>query len=406
MSTAFTNRHGGLSRQGLDRLRDLLARHIGAGAAPGVVAYLSRHGDEQVVTVGATTVDGAAPLRQDAIFRISSMTKPITATATMALVDDGMLTLDEPVDRWLPELANQRVLRSLDAPLDDTVPARRPITARDLLTFTMGFGIVLAPPDTYPIQSAMERLSLGQGVPAPSSFPPPDEWLRRLGSLPLMAQPGERWMYNTGADVLGVLIARVSGAPFDQFLKQRLFDPLGMKDTGFFVPPEKLDWFAPELWTNPGTGATEVYDPVTGGQWNAAPAFPSGAAGLVSTADDFAAFSHMLLNGGEHKGTRILSRASVAAMTINQLTPEQEANSGPILHDGRGWGFGIAVFTRPSSDGRSAGAFGWEGGLGTSWGADPGEDLTAMLFTHRMWESAEGPDLYRDFWKAVYAALA
>lgn len=405
MTKQRTSQWRRFSRSGLGHLRDVLADHVAQGATPGLIAYVARDSEEHVETIGTTTLDGGEPLRRDAIFRISSMSKPVTAAATMALIDDGALKLDDPIDRLLPELADRRVLRSLDAPLDDTVPARRPLTVRDLLTFTMGFGIVLAPPDTYPIQTAMERLSLGQGIPSPSSFPPPDEWLRRLGSLPLMRQPGEQWMYNTGSDILGVLVARASGQSFGAFLKDRLFDPLGMEDTGFFVPAESLDRFAPEYWTDPTTGATEIYDPAEGGQWGQPPAFPSGAAGLVSTVDDYAAFSRMLLNHGEHEGKQILSRSSVEAMTANQLTPEQQATSGPILHDGRGWGFGLAVFTNPSSDGRSVGAFGWEGGLGTSWGADPAEGLTAMLFTHRAWESAEGPELYREFWTTVYGAL-
>lgn len=406
MTEQTTSRRAGLSRHGLDHLHEVLARHVAHGAAPVVVAYLARGGDEHVEAIGKTTIGGGQPLRRDSIFRISSMTKPVTAAATMALVDDGELSLDEPVDRFLPELAGRRVLRALGAALDDTVPARRPVTARDLLTFTLGFGIVLAPPDTYPIQTAMERLRLGQGIPSPSTFPPPDEWLRRFGTLPLMRQPGEQWMYNTGSDILGVLIARVSGKPFAAFLRERIFAPLGMEDTGFFVPERALPRFAPEYWTDPATGATDVYDPAQGGQWNQAPAFPSGAAGLVSTVDDFAAFSRMLLAGGTRNGTRVLSPASVAAMTANQLSPDQHGGAGPILHDGRGWGFGLAVFTEPSADGRPAGSFGWDGGLGTSWSVDPTAGLTAMLFTHRMWEGPEGPPLVRDFWSAVARAVA
>ncbi len=406
MTEPTTTSGSALSREGLNRLRAVLRQHVEQGAAPGLIAYLSIGDDEHVEAIGTAAIGSTEPIRRDAIFRISSLTKPVTAAATMALLDDGTLTLDEPVDRLLPELAGRRVLRSLDAALDDTAPANRSITVRDLLTFTLGFGIVLAPPDTYPIQTAMDRLSLGQGAPSPSGVPPPDEWLRRFGSLPLMEQPGAQWMYNTGSDILGVLIARASGQPFDSFLKERIFDPLGMTDTGFFVPAESLDRFAPEYWTNPATGATEVYDPVEDGQWSRPPAFPSGAGGLVSTIDDYAAFGRMLLDHGQHNGRRVLSQSSVAAMTRNQLGPEQQATSGPILHDGRGWGFGLSVFTQPSSDGRSAGAFGWEGGLGTTWGADPTHNLTAMLFTHRMWESPEGPQLYRDFWRAVYEALA
>src|SRR5204863_2774326 len=176
------------------------------------------------------------------------------------LVDDGRMRLDEPVDRLLPELAGRRVLRRLDGPLDDTVPATRPIHLRDLLTFTMGFGLVFGPPDRYPIVAATNALDLGQGLPSPATPPRPDEWIRRLGTLPLVHQPGERWMYNTGSDVLGVLIARASGQSFETFLRDRIFEPLGMNDTGFSVPAGKRERFATSYWTNSETDALELND--------------------------------------------------------------------------------------------------------------------------------------------------
>src|SRR6202022_1829297 len=208
----------------------------------------------------------------------------ITAAATMILVEECKLRLDEAVDRLLPELANRTVLKRIDAPLDDTVPAQQPITVRDLLTFRMGFGSVMAPPGTDPIQKAMSDLQIGgDGPPHPSKTPPPDEGIRRLGTLPLMHQPGERWLYNTGSDVLGVLIARASDQPLETFLRERLFEPMGMKDTGFSVPPASLDRLATSYWTDPTSGRLAVYDEARGGQWSRPPAFPSGAGGLVST---------------------------------------------------------------------------------------------------------------------------
>jgi CubicO group peptidase (beta-lactamase class C family) len=181
---------------------------------------------------------------RDTIFRISSMTKPITAAGAMILVEECKLRLDEPVDRLLPELAGRIVLKRLDGPLEDTVPAKRPITLRDLLTFRMGFGQMMARSDIYPILQAGHKLQIGMGEPNPAAMPAPDEWMGRLGSLPLMHHPGEKWMYNTGSDVLGVLIARASGQTFETFLRERVFEPLGMKDTAFSVPAEKLDRFA------------------------------------------------------------------------------------------------------------------------------------------------------------------
>src|SRR5438105_5471024 len=290
---------GGLSKARLGRMRDVMAGHVARGAAPGIVTLVSRRGEVHVEAIGAQAV-GGDPMRRDALFRISSMTKPITAAATMILVEECTLRLDEPVDRLLPELADRRVLKRLDGPLGDTVPAKRPITVRDLLTFRMGFGQMMAPPDTYPILQAANEQQIGMGPPSPSSMPAPDEWMRRLGQLPLMHQPGEKWMYNTGSDVLGVLIARASGQPLETCLRERLFEPLGMKDTSFSVPAASLDRLATSYWTYPASGELVVYDEAEGGQWSREPAFPSGAGGLVSTVDDYLAFGQMMLSQGKH----------------------------------------------------------------------------------------------------------
>ncbi|MDQ2830072.1 MAG: class A beta-lactamase-related serine hydrolase, partial [Chloroflexota bacterium] len=275
---------------------------------PGLVTLISRRGETHVDALGMMAVGGRDPMRRDTIFRISSMTKPITAAAAMILVEECTLRLDEPVDRLLPELAARRVLTRIDGPVDDTVPATRPITVRDLLTFRMGFGLVVELPDTYPIQRAIRERLENQGPPNPSAAPGPDEWMRRLGTLPLMHQPGEKWLYNTGSDVLGVLIARASGQPLDTFLRERLFEPLGMKDTAFSVPAAALDRLATGYGVNPDTGALTLNDEPKGGQWSQPPAFPSGAGGLVSTVDDYLAFGQMMLNKGMHEDTRILSR--------------------------------------------------------------------------------------------------
>ena len=239
---------GGLSTARLGRMHDVMARYVKRREVPGLVTLLSRRGEVHVDVIGSKALDGREPMRRDTIFRIASMSKPITAAAMMILVEECRLRLDEPVDRLLPELANRRVLKRLDGPLDDTVPAKRPISVRDLLTFRMGFGIVMAPPDAYPILKAVNEQQIGLGPPQPQVPPAPDEWLRRLGTLPLMHQPGEQWMYNTGSDVLSVLIARASGQPLETFLRERLFEPLGMKDTGFSVPAAKLDRLATATW--------------------------------------------------------------------------------------------------------------------------------------------------------------
>jgi CubicO group peptidase (beta-lactamase class C family) len=397
----------GLSKARLERMHDVMAGYVDRGKVPGLVALVSRAGELRVDALGSLAVGGQSPVQRDTIFRIASMTKPITAAAAMILVEECRLRLDEPVDRLLPELADRKVIKRFEGALDDTVPAKRSITVRDLLTFRMGFGLVVAPPDPCPILKAASDLRIGLGPPSPRSMPAPDEWIRRLGSLPLMHQPGKKWMYSTGSDVLGVLIARASGQPFEAFLRERIFDPLGMKDTGFSVPAEKISRLATSYATNPQTGAFEIYDPPANGQWSRPPAFPAGASGLVSTADDFLAFSQMMLNKGTLGSVRILSRPSVELMTTDQLTPEQKATSGltEVFFESRGWGFGVSIVTRRTDLAASIGMYGWDGGLGTSWRADPAENLTGILLTQCMWPSPSGPDVFLDFWAALYQSI-
>ncbi len=396
---------GGLSRMRLARMHDVMVGYVERGELPGLVTLVSRRGAVHVDAIGARTIGESAPMRRDTIFRISSMTKPITAAATMILVEECKLRLDDPVDRWLPELADRKVLKRLDGPLDDTVPANRPITVRDLLTFRMGFGQMLAPPDAYPILLAANEQRIGMGPPTPSTMPAPDEWMRRLGNLPLMYQPGERWMYNTGSDVLGVLLARVSGQPLETFLRERLFEPLGMKDTSFSVPAASLDRLATSYWPDPTSGQLVVYDEARGGQWSRPPAFPSGAGGLVSTIDDYLAFGQMMLSQGKHQSLRILSRLAVELMTTDQLTPEQKAVSGlfPGFFDSYGWGFGVSVITRRDDIAAVPGRYGWDGGMGTSWYSDPREEMVIILMTQCAWTSPSPPNVY--FWTLAYQAI-
>jgi len=398
---------GGLSRVRLGRMHEVMADYVERGDVPGLVTLISRRGEVHVDAIGTRAIGDSTPMRRDTIFRISSMTKPITAAATMILVEECKVRLDEPVDRWLPELAERMVLKRLDGPLEDTVPAHRPITARDLLTFCMGFGQMMASPDAYPILSAASEQQIGMGPPNPSLLPAPDEWMRRLGRLPLMHQPGERWMYNTGSDVLGVLIARASGQPLEKFLRERLFEPLGMKDTSFSVPTASLDRLATSYWTNSESGELVVYDDAESGQWSRPPAFPSGSGGLVSTIDDYLAFGQMMLNQGKHGSERILSRLAVETMTTDQLTPEQKAVSGlvPGYFDGHGWGFGVSVVTRRNDVAAVPGRYGWDGGMGTSWYSDPREDMVTILMTQRAWTSPSPPDVCLDFWTSAYQAI-
>ena len=393
---------GGLSKMRLARMRDVMAGYVERGEVTGLVLAVSRRGETVIEAIGATDLAGT-PIHSDTIFRISSLTKPITAAATMMCVEECSLRLDEPVDRLLPELADRVVLRHMDGPLDDTVPAGRPVTVRDLLTFRWGFGMVIAPPDMYPIQRAMTELRLGQGAPDPQVPPEPDEWIRRLGTLPLMHQPGEGWMYNTGSDVLGVLIARAAGQPFDEFLRERVFEPLKMADTSFSVPPASLA----RLATGYRDNGVDVYDAVADSKWRQSPAFPSGAGGLVSTVADYLAFGEMMLRQGKCDGGRLLSRPSLEVMTTDQLTPEQKQASGPFAgyFANHGWGLGMSVVTERDGLGEPVGRFGWNGGLGSVWYADPSENMVTILMTTSAKFTLSPPNLYRDFWTLAYQAI-
>ncbi len=390
----------GWPERGLARLHEAMAGHVAAGRVPGLVLGLRRGGDVHVNAIGAAAAGSAEPIRPDAIFRITSMTRPVTAVATLQLVADGRVALDEPVDRLLPELAGRRVLRRLDGPVGATVPARRPVTVRDLLTFRGGFGMILAPPDEYPVLAAEQALELmSAGPPVPATPHGPDEWLGRLGTLPLMDQPGEQWRYNTGSQILGVLIARAAGQPLESVYAERIFGPLGMADTGFTVPAEQLRRLVPCY--QHADGALQPFD--DDGQWSRPRPFADGGAGLVSTVGDYLAFGQMLLAGGTHRGQRILPPELVAAMTTDQLTPGQRDTGGPIL-GGRGWGFGLSIIDAAEGGGRGPAGYGWSGGFGTVWVNDPGEDLVAVLCTQVL-ASAESWPVEAGFWSAVYEAL-
>jgi CubicO group peptidase (beta-lactamase class C family) len=396
--------HSGLSKARLDRMHETLSGHVARGVLPGLVTLICRRGEVHVDAIGNHAVGQSdpTPMQRDTLFRIASMTKPITAAATMILVEECKLRLDEPVDALLPELANRRVLTRLDAQLDDTMPAVRPISVRDLLTFRFGVGLVLAPPGRYPIQKAIVESGLAPGPNAAQLSP--DEWMKRLGALPLLHQPGDKWLYHTGSDVLGVLIARASGQSFPTFLHERIFAPLGMKDTAFHVPRDQLHRLPPSYAADPATGKLRVHDDPAKSRWAAPPSFPSGGGGLVSTADDYLAFCQMMLNKGRHGRERILSRPSIELMTTDHLTPQQKADARLFFGDSRGWGFGMAVVTRRDDFG-APGRFGWDGGIGTSGHSDPAEDLVGILMTQRMMDSPSPPKVFTDFWTSTYQAI-
>ena len=388
----------GLSRTGVQQMKTLLEGHVARGSAPGLVALVSRGNDTETVVAGRMSLDGAEPMRRDAIFRLASMTKPVTAVAALMLVEDGKLRLDEPVEPLLPELADRRVLKTLAAPVEDTVPARRPITVEDVLTFRLGWGVLFDP--ELPIQKLVADLP-GFGMPDPTSPLTFDAYMRRLHEAPLMAQPGERWLYTAGSNVLGVLVARAAGQPLDAVFQERILGPLGMTDTGFWIPQEKVGRTVTGYF--PQDGKLELFDKPDG-RYVRPPAFPAGDSGLVSTADDFATFARFLTTGLAPDGRRLISQASLKAMQTNHLTPAQIKDGAEILGPGRGWGYGLGVVVEPNVDGVAPGAYGWNGGFGTSWFNDPAKGLTAILLTQRVFDSADPPQLHKDFWRAAYAA--
>lgn len=395
-----------LSAAGLRHMHDLMFGYVERGEIPGLVTFVSRRDETHVDALGTRSIGGTGSqaVRRDTIFRIASMTKPITAVAAMMLVEESTLRLDEPVDRLLPELANRKVLKRVDGPLDDTVPAKRPITVRDLLTFQLGLGLLPAPPDTHPIVKAMQELQVGV-TPFPAEMPhPPDEWMRRLGTLPLIYQPGESWLYHTGSDVLGVLIERAARQPLETFFCDRIFEPLGMKDTGFSVPVSKRNRFVSCYSFNPQTKKLDLTDPPDG-QWSQSPIFPSAAGGLVSTVDDYFVFARMIVNKGAFGPKHLVSASSIDVMTTNQLTPEQQQMGQLILRQNTGWGFGVSVLTKPDGLATRAGRYGWTGGLGSSWWNDPNEGLIAIILTDRTFESPDPPNVIKDFWKSAYMAV-
>jgi CubicO group peptidase (beta-lactamase class C family) len=308
----------GLSATRLQRLAEVAASHVGPERVPGLVALVASGDDVHVEVRGSQSIDGP-PVQRNSLFRIASTTKPLTGAVTMGLVDDGLLALEEPVTRLLPELASRRVLRRMDGPIDDTVPAQREITVRDLLTFTFGFGMhvgMFTAAAPWPIVVAATQAQLATiGPPDPKTPPDADQWIERLGSLPLIAQPGERWLYNTGAQVLGVLCQRAVGASsYAEVLRRRILQPLGMTETAFFTT--EVSRLA-TAYVNTADGL-RVWDPPDG-DWSRPPAFDDGAAGLVSTVDDLLAFARMFLRDG----APVLSPASVTEMTRDQLSPPQ-----------------------------------------------------------------------------------
>ncbi|NEA36547.1 serine hydrolase domain-containing protein [Streptomyces sp. SID13031] len=369
-------------------LSKAMAGFVASGALPGAVMAISSTAGDWVEAVGRTGPDGG-PLRPDAVVRISSMTKPITAALTHQLAADGVLALTDPITRWLPELADRRVVRRLDGPVDDTVPAEQEITVEDLLTMRLGFGFAFEV-DSCPVAELAVARGLGMGPPLPSGVRhTPDEWIEQFATLPLMEQPGRHWRYELAYPVLGVLLARAAAMPLPRLMAERLLQPLGMTDTGFAVPEHARDRLIPCFMS--GDDGPVLFDGTDDSDWLAPPVFPHAAGGLVSTATDYLRFGRLLLDGG----AGLLTEEAIAELSTDQLTEEQRNGpSAAIFLDGEGWGHGVQVRLDPGLPRR----YGWGGGLGTTWYNFPDHGVTAVLLTQHLPPLAE-PILH--FWRTL-----
>ncbi len=367
-------------------VQSVLDRQCTQGAVPGVVAVASKPGVVEFASAGVREIAGTAMAR-DTVFRLASLTKPILAAATMALVDRNELRLEDEVTHWMPELADRRVLRTPDSPLDDVVPADREITVYDLLTGQHGIGFPVAGG-----QAVMELLTtrLLQGSWRLQDVPPPQEWLRRLAELPLLHQPGRGWSYNTGYDILGILISRCRDSSLERVLTDTILGPLRMWDTRFHVPSESLPRFA-TLYRRVGEELAIVDEPA--GQWASDPPFQSGAGGLVGTLSDWHTFALMLLAQGRHDGRQVLSAKAVTAMTTPHV---RSLPDNPFLQ-GQAWGFGGAVDVVESHPWCRVGRYGWVGGTGTAGYIDPARKVAKVWFSQVVLDGPEAAQPMGDF---------
>jgi CubicO group peptidase (beta-lactamase class C family) len=381
----------------MTELRALLETHVSNGSVPGAVGLVA-HGDRvEVRAVGSADVEGTSPMTRDSIFRIASITKPITAAAVMMLVEDGRIALTEPVEKWLPELAAPTVVRTPTSPVDDVVPVARPITVFDLLTSRAGYGF----PSDFTLPAVEQLFSVQKDGREPRSFEAPDDWMAALSHIPMVHQPGDAWLYGTCSDVLGVLVARVSGSSFPEFLSERVFGPLGMVDTAFEVPADKRDRFTSYYRTGPA-GGLELAD-APDGQWSSLPAFPSGGGGLAGTVDDWFAFARLLLAEGTVDGRRLLSPESVRQMTTNYLSGAQRG-AATLFLEGQGWGFGGSVDVERTDPWNVPGRYGWVGGTGTAAYLTPSTGDVNILLTQVAMAGPTPPPLMRDFWRTAAGA--
>jgi CubicO group peptidase (beta-lactamase class C family) len=392
-----------------DAIAAALAGFVDAGAIAGAATLVWRNGEViHASAVGWRDIDGRLPVERDTLFRVASMTKPITSTAALMLFEENRFALDDPIIRWAPEFADMRVLRSPDGPIDDTNPTDRLITFEDLLTHRAGF--------TYgdfhrgPIARAYAD-ALGGDI---DSHVAPDAWIAALVALPLVAEPGSAFHYGRSTDLLGLLIARMEDAPLDEVLRRRIFGPLGMEDTSFTVPRGKRDRRAAAHGFDDRGCLTVLPAPPGGAAQVERPddmLYASGGQGLWSTLDDYLAFATMFVGRGVVDGVRLLRPETVELMTANRLTDGQRARSNllgtPLFAGGHGFGLGVAVVVEPEQAsfipcGGGIGAVGWPGAYGGWWRADPNDGSVMIFLTHNM---VTVDQLARGIGLGVYAAI-
>ncbi|MFM0648385.1 serine hydrolase [Paraburkholderia bryophila] len=393
----------GLSATRLTALTNAMQGYVERGEVAGVVSMVWRRGEiGYFEPLGWRDEAAQLPMERDTLFRIASMTKPVTSAAILMLIEEDRLALDTPISLWLPELGAPRVLRDLAGPLDETDPAKAPLTVLDLLTHRAGFAYHFTA--TGPLAEAYAAAFNGFEAHGDASA-----WLTRIAALPLMFQPGSRWHYGIATDVLGVLIERVSGMSLGEFFRTRIFEPLGMRDTAFWVPDSQLARLATAYSVEPGTRQRVVEDHPSASRWANPGRFQSGGGGLVSTAADYLQFAQLLLGRGRVGATRLLSHRSVDLMRSNFLTRDQRRVPafGHVLWAGQGFGLGLSIVDDPAQQlplgYRSLGSFGWPGAYGTSWFADPVEDLIGLMLIQR--RGIEPFPMALDFERRVYDAI-
>ncbi len=336
-----------------------LERLIEGPLQPGAVVGLMRGDKISLFSAGYMESERQRPVPTDALFRISSMSKPLVALALLQLIEDGLVALHDPVEKWLPELAHPRVLKRIDAPLDETVSAERPITVEHLLSSRFGAGILAMPPGGTPIQREIARLGLpGFGPDDPANPMSADEWIRHIGALPLLAQPGSNWFYNVATLVQGIFVSRIAGRSLSEQIAERITTPLGMVDTGFLVPEEKRD----RLTSAYSADMVQTDEPGSSA-WLRKQQFE---VSMVSTAADYLAFAHMLARDGQGPNGRLIGPEPLRWMLSDHLTEDQRQAGAPFL-DGRGWGYGVSVDAGRQVTADLQGEIGWAGGLGSSW---------------------------------------